>query len=134
VKKLPEDPDKRRSQIFKRVYQHLEHFRSLMESGEMPLPGTVTVPETQEEIYLADLMVGIESLPPQQRKAFELICLQGYTETDATKVILPGSRWSTPTQQYADSALQRMVKAYDDYQATGARPEPYQEKKKRAGE
>jgi hypothetical protein len=116
ARKLPDDPTKRRLQQLKRIYQHREHFRALLESGEMELPGIVTIPDTGEEVYLGDLMVGIDSLPPRQRQAFELICLQGYTETDATKIMLPDSKWSTPVQQYADTALARMVRAYDDYQ------------------
>lgn len=116
ARRLPEDPVKRRLQWFKRIYQHLEHFNCLLETGSMPLPGIVTTPEG-EEIYLPDLMAGIEDLPPRQREAFTLICLQGYTETAATKVMLPNSRWSTPVQQYADTALMRMVAAYDKRQA-----------------
>lgn len=116
ARRLPEDPIKRRLQWFKRTYQHLEHLKSLLETGSMPMPGIITTPEG-EEIYLPDLMVGIEDLPPRQREAFTLICLQGYTETAATKVMLPNSRWSTPVQQYADTALARMVAAYDKKQA-----------------
>lgn len=131
VRKLPESPEKRRTQIIKRLYQHLEHFQALLESGQMEMPAIVTIPDTAEDIYLADLMVGIDSLPPQQRRAFELICLAGWTETDATKVILPGSRWSTPTQQYADTALARMIASYDQYQLDGSIPPPYQDKRKK---
>jgi hypothetical protein len=132
MRKLPEDPVKRRTQQIKRIYQHLEHFRALLEAGHMEMPGVVTIPETGEEIYLNDLMVGIESLPRQQRRAFDLICLQGWTETDATKEILPGSRWSTPVQQYADTALARMIAAYDQYQIDGSVPAPYEDRKKKA--
>lgn len=116
ARRLPEDPVKRRLQWFKRTYQHLEHLKSLLETGAMPMPGIITTPDG-EEIYLSDLMVGIDDLPPRQREAFTLICLQGYTETAATKVMLPNSRWSTPVQQYADTALARMVAAYDKRQA-----------------
>lgn len=116
ARRLPEDPIKRRLQWFKRTYQHLEHLKSLLETGGMPMPGIITTPDG-EEIYLPDLMIGIEDLPPRQREAFTLICLQGYTETAATKVMLPNSRWSTPVQQYADTALARMVAAYDKCQA-----------------
>lgn len=115
VRRLPEDPVKRRLQQFKRLYQHMEHWKVLIETGDMS--HIITVPETGEEIYLLDLMVGIDSLPPRQREAFELICLLGYTETDATRKMLPHSRWSTPIQQYADTALARMVAAYDAAQA-----------------
>lgn len=116
ARRLPEDPVKRRLQWFKRTYQHLEHLKSLLETGSMPMPGIITTPDG-EEIYISDLMVGIDDLPPRQREAFTLICLQGYTETAATKVMLPNSRWSTPVQQYADTALARMVAAYDKRQA-----------------
>jgi hypothetical protein len=116
ARRLPEDPVKRRLQWFKRTYQHLEHLKSLLESGAMSLPGIIDTPDG-EEIYIPDLMVGIEDLPPRQREAFTLICLEGYTETAATKVMLPNSRWSTPVQQYADTALARMVAAYDKKQA-----------------
>lgn len=115
ARRLPEDPIKRRLQWFKRTYQHLEHFRSLLESGAMAMPGIITTPEG-EEIYLSDMLCGLNDLPPRQREAFTLICLQGYTETAATKVMLPNSRWSTPVQQYADTALARMVAAYDKKQ------------------
>jgi hypothetical protein len=96
----------------------------------MSVDGIVVVPETGEEVRLDDLMVGIDSLPPRQREAFELICLQEWTETDATKKMLPDSKWSTPVQQYADTALQRMILAYDNYQETGEYPSPYQDRRR----
>lgn len=120
MRRLPTDPVKRRLQIFKRVYQHLEHFNSLIEAGEMDMPGIIPIHDEilpYEEIYLPDMMVGILSLPDRQREAFELICLQAYTEGAATEIMLPDSRWSTPIQQYADTALARMVAAYDEKQA-----------------
>jgi hypothetical protein len=58
-------------------------------------------------------MVGIDSLPNRQRQAFELICLRGYTESAATAILLPNSRWSTPVQQYSDDGLKKMIAAYD---------------------
>lgn len=131
MRKLPEDPVKRRTQQLKRIYQHLQHFQELVEMGAMTMPPIVTIPETGEEIYLADMMVGLPSLPPQQRRAFTLICLQGWTETDATKEILPDSKWSTPVQQYADTALARMIAAYDQYQLDGSVPAAYQDRRKK---
>ena len=114
ARRLPSDPAKRRLQHYKRIFQHMEHWRALIETGDMD--HVMVIPETGEEVYLLDLMVGIDARPPRQREAFELICLQGYTETDATRKMLPNSRWSTPIQQYADTALARMVAAYDAYQ------------------
>lgn len=100
---------KRRIQVFKRIYQNFYHWRSLLESGEV----SDILAVDGEEIYIGDLMTGIETLPLRQRQAFELICLQGYTESAATAILLPNSRWSTPVQQYSDDGLKKMVAAYD---------------------
>jgi hypothetical protein len=95
--------------VFKRIYQNYYHWRSLLESGEV----SDILAVDGEEIYIGDLMTGIETLPLRQRQAFELICLQGYTESAATAILLPNSRWSTPVQQYSDDGLKKMVAAYD---------------------
>ena len=117
-RRLPEyDPErdgdyansKRRAQLFKRVYQNYYHWRSLREAGQT----NDVLNVDGEEIYLGDLMTGIETLPLRQRQAFELICLRGYTESAATALLLPNSRWSTPVQQYSDDGLRKMISAYD---------------------
>jgi hypothetical protein len=100
---------KRRIQIFKRVYQNYYHWRSLRETGEVDDVLCVD----GEEIYFGDLMTGIDILPNRQRQAFVLICLLGYTESAATAILLPNSRWSTPVQQYSDDGLKKMILAYD---------------------
>ncbi|QIG58371.1 hypothetical protein SEA_SKOG_219 [Gordonia phage Skog] len=104
---------KRRVQIFKRLYRIYYHWRSLRLSGEVDDILTIE----GEDFYLGDLMTGLETLPPQQRKAFELICVMGYTESAATEIVLPKSRSSTPVQQYSDDGLKKMVMAYDAKQA-----------------
>lgn len=83
----------------------------------------ITDPVTGEDICISDLMIGIDTLPPRQRQAFELICLGGYTETAARDELLPNSKSSTPVQQYSDSGLVRMVDAHDLYQE-GCWPPP----------
>ena len=113
----PYDPDKdgqyatskRRIQVFKRIFQNYYHWRSLREVGEVD----DVLDIDGEEIYFGDLMTGIDTLPLRQRQAFELICLRGYTESAATAILLPNSRWSTPVQQYSDVGLKKMVAADD---------------------
>lgn len=100
---------KRRTQVFKRIYQNYFHWKSLRETGEVDDILTIE----GEEIYFGDLMTGIDILPPRQRQAFELICLRGFTESAATAILLPHSRWSTPVQQYSDDGLKKMIAAYD---------------------
>jgi hypothetical protein len=100
---------KRRLQLFKRTYQNFHLWKALIEAGDAQDILTVD----GEDIYIYDLLIGLDTLPPRQRQAFELICIQGYTESAATAVMLPNSKWSTPVQQYSDQALLRMVTAYD---------------------
>lgn len=118
---------KRRIQLFKRVYQNYHHWCSLRETGEVDDVLTVD----GEEIYLGDLMTGIDTLPLRQRQAFELICLQGYTESAATAILLPNSRWSTPVQQYSDDGLKKMVIAYDAKQSGTWDPAAARQKRRR---
>lgn len=114
ARQLPDDPVKRRIARFRAIYQHMPHWYEQMVAGQMN--DVITTPEG-EEIYYGDLLVGLDDLPPRQREAFELICLQGYTETAAAKVMLPNSRWSTTVQQHVNAALERMVARYDEQQS-----------------
>jgi hypothetical protein len=127
MRQLPTDPVKRRQQIFKRAYQHMQHWQALIEDHGM---SDIITSDDGEDIYLRDLLVGIDYLPPRQRQAFELICLRGFTETAARDVLLPNSKSSTPVQQSAESALIRMIAYYDDKQAGVWPPEPKTTRKK----
>lgn len=114
--RLPaDDPSRIRLGVFRGLYQHMPHWREQIIAGTMT--DIIVVPGTGEEICYGDLLVGLDSLPPRQREAFELICLQGYTETAAAKVMLPDSRWSTTVQQHVNAALERMVLRYDEQQS-----------------
>lgn len=66
-----------------------------------------------EDIYYHDLLVGLGDLPRQQRNAFQLVLLMGYTEEAARAILLPNSSSATPVGQYSMAALKRMVAAYD---------------------
>lgn len=127
MRKLPIEPEKRRKQVFKRCYQHIDHWKALIEDHGM---SDVITSDEGEDIYLRDLLVGIDYLPPRQRQAFELICLKGYTESAARDVLLPNSKSSTPVQQSAESGLIRMIAYYDDKQAGVWPPDPKPTKKK----
>lgn len=83
-----------------------------------------------EDIYYHDLMTGVDTLPERQHDAFRLICLQGYTESAATEIMLPDSKWSTPVQQYSDDGLKKMIAAYDAKQAGTWDPEAVKKKRR----
>ena len=115
MRTLPEDPHRRRIQQFRRLYQYLPHWREQIIAGSMT--DIITIPDTGEDVYYQDLLVGQERLSPRQRQAFDLICLQGYTETAAAEVMKADSLGSTNVQQHVSVALERMVAAYDEYQS-----------------
>jgi hypothetical protein len=115
ARQLPDDPHKRRQAVFRRLYQFMPHWREQIVAGIMT--DIIVDPESGEEIFYGDLMVGLDTLPPRQREAFTLICMQGYTETAAAKIMLPNSKWSTTVQQHVNAALERMVARYDEQQS-----------------
>lgn len=104
---------KRRLQTFKRIYREYYAWGAARETGEVSDVLTIE----GEDYYYGDLLVGLSTLPDQQRKAFELICLCGHTEEATREIILPDSKWSTPVQQYSDDGLKKMVAAYYAKQA-----------------
>jgi hypothetical protein len=122
---------KRRLKLFKNIYRQYFEWQSLREAGHI---GDIITLDG-EDFYIGDLLIGFNTLPPQQKRAFDLICLRSYTESEATKVILPLSQWSTPVQQYSDDGLRKMVAAYDakqrgewDPRAAVARKRPSRKK------
>jgi hypothetical protein len=117
-RKLSEDPEKARRQVFKRVFNVLFEWRSLAETGDIHGSAIVLIPTPiGEEIYAPHLLVGLDTLPKRQREAFIYLCLKGMTESEGAELMLPNSKWSTPVQQYSDMALDRMIEAYDLAQA-----------------
>lgn len=123
----PYDSSKRRIQIFKRIYQNMEHWRAQQEDFGM---SDVITTIDGEDVYYGDLMIGKNTLPLRQDQAFELICLRGYTESAATAILLPDSKWSTPVQQYSDDGLKKMIAAYDAKQAGTWDPEAVKKKRR----
>jgi hypothetical protein len=115
ARQLPEDPYKRRQAVFRRLYQFMPHWREQIIAGTMT--DIIMDPDSGEEIFYGDLLVGLGTLPPRQKEAFTLICMQGYTETAAAKIMLPNSKWSTTVQQHVNAALERMVARYDEQQS-----------------
>lgn len=123
----PYETSKRRIQIFKRIYQNMGHWHAQQEDyGMSPVITTID----GEDVYYFDLMTGKDTLPLRQHQAFELICLQGYTESAATEILLPDSKWSTPVQQYSDDGLKKMIAAYDAKQAGTWDPEAAKKKRR----
>ena len=108
---MSSDPIKRRHQQFRRLYNFYYEWGALIEAGETDHFITTS---DGEEVYRGDLLIGLDSLKENQSVAFELLCLRGMTETQAIEEHFKGR--VVPVQQHADTALKKMVKAYDEQQ------------------
>ena len=105
-RKLSDDPEKRRLQIFRRIYSHWYDWKSLIEQEQLHF-----LEIDGETIYFYDLLVGLDSLPPRQKEAFVVHILRGIPEREASKIM--GTSWVSLVGQYSTAALKKMVAAYD---------------------
>ena len=73
------------------ILKNYWEFKALLEDegiDEIDLDNGVT-------INFHDLLKGLDELPPKQRQAIDLICIQGYREVEAAKIMQYES-WSSP--------------------------------------
>lgn len=105
-RKLSEDPEKRRLQIFRRIYSHWYEWQALIEQEQL-----VFLQVEGETIYFYDLLAGLDNLPPRQREAFVIHILHCTPEREASKIM--GTSWVSLVGQYSTAALKKMVAAYD---------------------
>jgi len=108
------DPQKR-LEVFSRIFQHLQHWHAQIEMGTMG--DTIIIPGSGEEVYLYDLLAGLNQLEDRERQVFELVHLQGYTQLAVAKMVphVPGHSIS----ETSHLALEHMVAAYDQVQSGG---------------
>lgn len=66
-----------------------------------------------EEWHFFDLLDGIKTLPPRQKEALIKVYLEDKREVDAARE-MGFVKWSTPVQQYASLALERLLKFHDE--------------------
>lgn len=107
TRRLSEDPERRRLQLFRAIFINYYKWQALVESE-----GVQFLAIDGEEIYFYDLLVGLDDLPPRQRQAFELHLLFGMTEKEAAAQ-MGFTKWVTLVGQYSTAALKRMVVSYD---------------------
>ena len=105
-RKLSTDPEKRRLQIFRRIYANWFEWKALIEQEQLHF-----VDVEGETIYFHDLLVGLDDLPPRQRQAFVIHILNCTPEREASKIM--GTSWVSLVGQYSTAALKKMVAAYD---------------------
>lgn len=105
-RKLSTEPEKRRLQIFRRIYAHYYEWQSLVEEQQLHF-----IDVEGETIYFYDLLRGLEKLPPRQKEAFVIHILYGIPEREASKIM--NTSWVSLVGQYSTAGLKKMVAFYD---------------------
>lgn len=106
-RKLSEEPEKRRLQLFRAIYNNYYVWQAQVESDNLHFLNV-----EGEDVHFHDLLVGLDSLPPRQRQAFVLHILFGWPEKKAAEE-MGLTKWVTLVGQYSTAGLRRMVEAYD---------------------
>ena len=105
-RKLSADPEKRRLQIFRRIYSHFYEWEALVEEQHL-----MFLEVEGETIYFYDLLAGLDGLPQRQKEAFVIHILHCTPEREASEIM--GTNWVSLVGQYSTAALKKMVAAYD---------------------
>lgn len=94
-------------QLLDAILRHYQEFRALREAE-----GIDEIAILGYRINLNDLLQGIDELPPRQRQAVFLTCIEDMREIDAAQIMLPGSRSGAPIGTYKRKALSKIVQTY----------------------
>src|SRR5580692_1925845 len=93
--------------LLEQVLKHYWEFKALLEDDgidEITLDNGVVV-------NFHDLLQGFDELPPKQRTAIDLICIQGYREVEAAKLMNYES-WSSPVGSLKRAGLKSLCRKY----------------------
>jgi len=98
---------KAKRSLFARVLKNFASWKSLVE-----LEGLHTITVRGEEFHYMDIEAAFDILPPRQREAVWLMCVEDLPEADVAERM--GFRtWPTPVQQYKNYGLGRMMEFLD---------------------
>jgi DNA-directed RNA polymerase specialized sigma24 family protein len=92
----------KRSQ-FARILKNFATWQSLVESA-----GLHTITVKGEDYHYLDILEAFSVLPPRQREAVWLMCVEDLSEVDVAKK-MGFTTWPTPVQQYKNYGLGRMM-------------------------
>jgi DNA-directed RNA polymerase specialized sigma24 family protein len=88
-----------------RLLRQWQNWGSLVESHGLM---SITTPDGEEYHYL-DMLEGLNALPPRQREAVWLMCVEDLSETTVAKIMKFDNVEVTPCQQYKSYGLNRLV-------------------------
>ena len=66
-----------------------------------------------EEWCFYDILDGLETLPPRQKEAVILMCIEDHKEWDTAKE-MGFTKWSTPVQVYRNIGLKKLLAFHED--------------------
>lgn len=96
---------KEKRKTFSRVLKNYAAWKSLVESE-----GLFSIKlRDGEELHYMDILEGFKVLPPRQRQAVWLMCVEDKSEVEVAE-IMGFQSWPTPVQQYKNIGLARLIK------------------------
>lgn len=97
---------KEKRKVYARVLKKYAYWKSLVEAeGEQF--ATIKLPGGQE-IHYMDVLEGFKVLPPRQRQAVWLMCVEDRSEAEVAQ-IMDFKNQITPVQQYKNFGLARLI-------------------------
>jgi hypothetical protein len=112
----PVIPNRMTWQILERLLKHYHEYQAYVEAtglSELTLDNGFVV-------NFFDLLQGIDELPPNQKLAIELICLEGRREVDAAFIM--GAKYSGKIGHYKRTGLDALCRK--KWNVVGERPFP----------
>lgn len=94
---------KAKRRLFAKMLKHFAEWLSLVESE-----GLTTITVEGEEYHYLDILSAFEVLPPRQREAVWLMCIEDRSEQDVAQR-MGFTSWPTPVQQYKNFGLAKMM-------------------------
>lgn len=95
---------KAKRKLIASVLKNFQSWLSLIESSH----GSYTITVLGEEYHYLDFLDGLAVIPPRQRLAVWLLCIEDKSEAEAAR-LMNFKTWPTPIQQYKNFGLKRFM-------------------------
>jgi hypothetical protein len=102
------DPLKRRRKIIERLLKNWQNWGSLVESE-----GLFSLTVDGEDYHYLDMLTGLNSLPPRQRQAVFLMCVEDRSEHDTARIMGFDNPLVSPCPQYKSAGIIRLIEYLD---------------------
>ncbi len=105
---MGEVEEKRRRKIIERLLKNWQAWGALVQSE-----GLFSIKIDGEEYHYLDMLTGLNSLPPRQRQAVFLMCVEDRSEHDTASIMGFDNPLVSPCPQYKSAGIIRLIEYLD---------------------